>query len=102
MSGAGATNEGPVIGVEGGVEILVLAIPGARRPGIAGIHAGRIKVKVSAPPEGGKANDAITRTLATALGIKRGNITLVSGRTDREKRFSAMGVGVQETLGALR
>jgi uncharacterized protein len=66
--------------------------PGARRPGIAGRHGDAWKVRVSAPPEDGRANDAVVRLLADALGVPRAHVELVSGHASREKMVVLEGV----------
>jgi len=50
--------------------IAVKAVPGAARDEIAGLLGERLKVRVAAPPEDGKANEAICRVLAAALGLR--------------------------------
>jgi uncharacterized protein YggU (UPF0235/DUF167 family) len=42
-------------------------------------------LRVSAPPEGGKANEAVIRLLAKSLGIAKSNIKLLRGQTSRHK-----------------
>jgi hypothetical protein len=42
-------------------------------------------VRVTAPPEAGKANEAVLTLLADALGIHRRDLALTSGRTSRDK-----------------
>ena len=59
--------------------------PGARRPGIAGRHGDAWKVRVSEPPEDGRANEAVLRLLADALHVPRGTLALVSGHASRDK-----------------
>jgi uncharacterized protein (TIGR00251 family) len=59
--------------------------PGARRPGIAGRHGDAWKVRVSEPPEDGRANEAVLRLLAEALDVPRARIELVSGHGSRDK-----------------
>jgi uncharacterized protein (TIGR00251 family) len=71
---------------EGSV-LSVRAQPGARRNGIVGEQAGALKIAVTAPPDKGRANDAIVEVLAEALGLKRSQVELVSGPTSRAKRF---------------
>lgn len=68
-----------------GVVIRVKAVPGASRDQIAGVLGDRLKVKVAAPPEGGKANKAICALLAKELGVKPGQVEIVSGATNPEK-----------------
>ena len=46
-----------------------------------------LKVRVTAPPEDGKANAAVTKLLAKALGLPKSRLTLVRGETSRDKSF---------------
>ena len=71
-------------------------VPGARREQISGLLGNRLKVRVSAPPEGGKANKAVCRLMAKKLGIKAGCITLVSGTTSTEKTLRIEGISAEE------
>ena len=75
-----------------GVVIPVQAQPGARKNGVVGEHAGRLKVAVTQAPEKGKANQALIEVLADALGVKRSQITLVSGETSSKKKFLVSGI----------
>ena len=52
----------------------------------------RLKIKVSAPPEGGKANAAICALIAKKLGVKAGAVSVVSGMTNPEKVVLVVGV----------
>jgi uncharacterized protein len=66
--------------------------PGARQDVIVGRHGDGWKVRVTAPPEGGKANDAVLRLLAERLDLPAGNVTLVSGPSSREKIVELAGI----------
>jgi len=57
----------------------VKAVPGASRDAIAGPLGDRLKVRVAAPPEGGRANEAIVRLLAEAIGVPISAIVIVQG-----------------------
>jgi len=74
-----------------GVRLRVKAVPGASRDAIAGVLGDRLKIRVSAPPEGGRANDAIRRVLAKAFGVPRSEVELDSGATSRDKAFVIAG-----------
>lgn len=54
----------------GGCEVLVKVVPGASRSALGGELGDRIKVRVSAPPEGGKANRAVEELLAELCGLR--------------------------------
>ena len=59
--------------------------PGARKTELAGRHGDGWKVRVSAPPEDGRANDAVVRLLAETLDVPRAGVELVSGHSSRDK-----------------
>ena len=77
--------------VDGGVRIAVKAVPGASRDAIAGPLGERLKVKVAAPPEDGKANEAICKLLAKALSLPMRQVQVESGHTGPEKSLLARG-----------
>jgi len=54
-------------------------VPGGSRDEIAGIYGDRLRVKVAAPPEGGKANKAVVALLAQTLGVPKGTLRIVRG-----------------------
>ena len=70
----------------GGLFFYVKVIPGSRREGIVGIHDGMIKVAIHAPPEKGKANQALVSLLADFLSVPRQNISIVRGESSRQKK----------------
>lgn len=84
-----------------GCILPVRAQPGSRKRGIVGEQSASLKVAVTAPPEGGKANKALIEELREALKIKRSQIELVSGETSRDKRFLIRGVSKTELTSRL-
>lgn len=70
----------------------VKAQPGARKAGVQGEQAGALKLAVTAPPEDGRANKALTELLRDALGLKRSQVKLLSGAASRDKRFLIRGL----------
>jgi uncharacterized protein (TIGR00251 family) len=66
--------------------------PGAQRAGVVGRHGDAWKVRVAAPAESGRANDAVIRLLAETLALPRKAVTLVSGHTARDKIVELAGV----------
>lgn len=85
-----------------GCVLPVRAQPGARKNAVAGEHAGALKVLVTAPPEDGKANKAILDVLRQVLGLKRSQIDLLSGATNRDKRVLIRGLAKAELESRLR
>ena len=72
--------------------LSVRAQPGARRTGIIGEVGGALKIAVSAPPDKGKANEAIVEVLRDVLGVKSSQIELLTGFSSRQKRFLIRGL----------
>jgi hypothetical protein len=66
--------------------------PGTNRPGIVGRYGDGWKVRVTAPPEGGKANEAVLRLLAKTLGVPRRDLELAAGSTSRDKVITLLGL----------
>jgi len=74
--------------------LRVHAQPGAGRSAVVGRYGDALKVKVAAPPQGGRANEAIAALLATELGVKGAQVSLVGGASSRAKRFRIEGLEV--------
>jgi uncharacterized protein (TIGR00251 family) len=70
--------------------------PGARQSTIVGRHGDGWKVRVSAPPERGRANDALLTLLAEALGVPRGDVRLAHGESSRHKTVDVEGLDDEE------
>ena len=70
-----------------GCVLPVRAQPGARKAGVLGEQGGALKVAVTAPPEDGRANKALTEALRDLLNLKRSQVELLSGATSRDKKF---------------
>jgi uncharacterized protein len=70
--------------VEGGFEVDVWVVPGASRDSIDGTHGDALKVRVTAPPDRGMANDAVAALLAAHFGAPA---TLLRGPTSRAKTY---------------
>lgn len=86
-----------------GAEVLVRlkVVPGASRSALAGVLGDRVKVRVAAPPEGGKANAAVCALLAEALGVPARSVTIESGHGSAEKVVRVRGVSVDAARRAL-
>ncbi len=76
--------------------------PRASRTEVAGRHGSELRIRLTAPPVDGAANEALIRFLAEALGLARSEMLLVSGAGSRSKVVSARGLTpaeVAERLG---
>ncbi len=76
-----------------GALLRVKAVPGASRDRIAGVLGDALKVAVSAPAEKGKANKALARTLAEALGVPSRAVSVHAGQDRPRKEFLVEGMG---------
>jgi uncharacterized protein (TIGR00251 family) len=72
--------------------VLLRVAPGAARAGVVGRHGDAWKVRVTAPPEDGRANEAVVRLLADTLAVPRNAVLLVSGHGSRNKIVELMGL----------
>ena len=79
-----------------GCVLSVRAQPGARKNAVVGEQAGALKVAVTAPPEDGRANVAITDLLRDWLGLKGSQVELFNGPTNRNKAFLIRGLTPEE------
>jgi hypothetical protein len=66
--------------------------PGAARSVVVGRHGAGWKVRVAAPPEDGKANDAVVRLLSDTLALPARDVQIVSGRSSRDKIIALEGM----------
>lgn len=91
-----------------GLLLAVRATPGSSRSAVTGLHVASdgsvsLAVKVTAPPDKGKANRAVIETLARASGLPKSAFQLVAGETDRHKilRITGNPAGVEAWIGRL-
>ena len=75
--------------------------PGAKKPGIVGHHGDALRVRVSAPPTDGRANDEVVKLLAATFGVARSDVRLVSGASNRRKRVELVGVDAATAAAAI-
>lgn len=76
--------------------------PGASRTEFAGFHDGALAVRVAAPPEKGRANQALLDFLAGALGLGRRSLEIVTGGAGRDKIVKIHGLAPDELDRRLR
>lgn len=77
----------------GGAALHVKVVPRASRNEIVGIGTdGALKIRVTAAPVDGAANEAVIKLLAEALDIPKSNIDIVAGHTSTSKIISLIGI----------
>ena len=81
--------------------ISVRLTPRAGRNAIDGWDGEILRARVAAPPVDGKANDALLRLLAKALGVAPSGVALVSGAQSRVKIVEADGMTLDDIRSAL-
>ena len=73
----------------------VKAVPGASRSEIVGKLGEALKIRVAAPPEGGKANREIVALVAAKLGLSLNRVAVLSGQSSSAKVLSVEGLSAE-------
>lgn len=84
-----------------GLMLPVKVVPGASRTRILGEWDGRLRIAVAAPPERGKANEALIAYLAKRLGLRKRQVSVATGAASAVKTINIEGVKLEEVLRAL-
>jgi uncharacterized protein (TIGR00251 family) len=79
-----------------GSAFSVHVVPRARKNEIVGRLGDAIKVRLTAPPVEGKANEALVAFLAEQLGVQKSQVEIVAGKTSRNKMVSVIGLSPAE------
>jgi len=74
------------------VRFSVRVTPRSPRSSVSGVHAGVLKVKISAAPVDGAANEELVALLAEWLGVARRDVRIVNGEASRSKLVEVGGV----------
>ena len=77
-------------------DIAVRVQPRASREEIAGERAGALLIRVTAPPVGGAANDAVRKLIAKRVGVAKGRVEIVRGESGRDKLVRIQGLSAAE------
>ncbi|MDH3595933.1 MAG: DUF167 family protein [Rhodospirillales bacterium] len=90
------TNQSPFSSSTTGLRVALRLQPGARRAGVEGLGEladGTVvlKVRVTEPPEGGKANTALVKLLAKTWKLPKTTIGIVAGHGQRQKTLLISG-----------
>ena len=81
-----------------GVVFTAKVVPGSSRTAVAGVLGGMVKIKVAAPPEKGKANQALVAFLADCLGVKKNDVTILSGQSNPVKQVQVARISAQTLM----
>ena len=86
---------------DGAAMLRVRVQPRASRTEVAGAYEGAIKLRVTAPPVDGKANEECVRFLARLLEVPPRAIEIVSGEASRDKVIRVHNTGAARVREAL-
>jgi uncharacterized protein len=75
----------------GSITFTIRVVPRASKSEIVGDVEGSLKVRISAPPVDGAANEEVVKVLAKAFAVAKSNVTIVSGETSKTKRVRVIG-----------
>ena len=76
-----------------GVTLEVKVEPRSSQRRIAGIMDGQIiKVKLTAPPVDGSANEQLIEVIAEALGVKKSQVSIIKGHSSKRKTIEVRGL----------
>lgn len=78
---------------KGGIVIEVKVEPRSSKKGISGLMGDVVKVKLTAPPVDGAANEQLIEILSEATGIKRSAISIIRGASAKRKTIEIRGIG---------
>ena len=84
------------------MRLRIHAQPRAARSDLAGIHNGRLKIRLAAPPVDGAANEELVLFLARFLDVPRSRISLVAGGASKHKLVQVEGITLASALSKLR
>ena len=84
------------------MELRVRVTARASRDELAGLRDGVLHVRVTAPPVDGRANQAVCRLIARAVGVGRTSVSVTRGERSRDKVVRIEGVEPEAVRQALR
>ena len=80
--------------------VAVLVTPKAGRDEVVGWRGNELLVRGTVAPEGGKANAAVCKTIASALGVPKTSVRIVRGDTSRHKVVEVVGASERDLADA--
>jgi uncharacterized protein len=79
-----------------GATFAVKVHPRAKKNAVSGEVGGALKLALTAPPEGGRANEACIDFLAKLLDVPRSSITIAAGQSSRNKVIRVAGLRAKQ------
>ncbi len=84
-----------------GISFGIKVLPRASREQLAGILDGKLKIKLTAPPVSGKANNALVKYLSKLLGVNKNLIKITHGETSTHKQILIADDNIEPKLNSL-
>ncbi|MCX5944904.1 MAG: DUF167 domain-containing protein [Cyanobacteria bacterium] len=81
--------------------VAIRVQPRSSSDAVAGERQGAIVIRLKAPPVDGEANGALLRFIASKLGVRQRDVTLVRGSTSRHKWIEVASMGAEQARQAL-
>lgn len=91
----------PVKETHDGVLFHIRVLPRSSRCELAGIQNDALKLKITAPPVEGQANEECIRFLADKLGVRKAQIQITEGRKSKNKTIVVAGITVKDVVAIL-
>jgi hypothetical protein len=75
-----------------GIVFSIRVLPRSSRCELVGIHDNALKLKITAPPVEGQANEECIQFISHFLGIKKAQVTIISGHKSKKKQIAVTGL----------
>ena len=79
-----------------GILLRLRIVPRASRTEVVGLYGDAIRIRLSAPPVDGAANETLLRFLSDRLSVPRSAVRLIAGDTSRSKVVTVSGIDLQQ------
>ena len=79
-----------------GTRLTLRVQPRATRNSVVGLHGQAIRIRLTAPPVDGEANEALVSFMAERLGVPAAQVSLIRGHGSRDKVIEVMGLDPED------
>jgi len=86
---------------EDGVTFAIHVQPKSSKSELAGIHGDALKIRITAPPIEGRANEECLRFLASLFNVKKNQLVIKAGHQSRNKLISIRGLTPEDIRAVL-
>ncbi len=85
-----------------GIRLSLKISPGASKTKIIGLYGDTLKVAVNAPPEKGKANQALIGFIGKVLNVPKSQIKIITGQTSKIKVAEISGIDLSDSISKIK